>query len=90
MAEDALVAVEKLRSVLSMPKTPPLEMPALSNLGRLRFPPGVQRRFNELLERQNKGPKLTARERREAEGLVEMAEWISLLKLRARRASKAV
>jgi hypothetical protein len=32
---------------------------------------------------------LTLRERREAEGLVEMAEWISLLKLRARRLSRS-
>jgi len=72
-----------------MPKTVQLEMPASRDLSRLRLPSGVQRRLNELLDRQDKGLKLTARERSEAEGLVEMAEWISLLKLRARRLSKA-
>lgn len=72
-----------------MPKTVQLEMPASRDLSRLRLPAGVQRRLNELLDRQDKGLKLTARERSEAEGLVEMAEWISLLKPRARRLSKA-
>jgi len=44
---------------------------------------GVQRRLKELLDRQDGGQALTAAERREAEGLVELAEMLSLLKLRA-------
>ncbi len=71
-----------------MPKTIQLEMPAPKDISRLRLPAGVQRRLDELLDRQDKGIKLTVRERREAEGLVEMAEWLSLLKLRARRLSR--
>lgn len=71
-----------------MPKTIQLEMPAPRDLSRLRLPAGVQHRLDELLDRQDKGVKLTSRERREAEGLVEMAEWLSLLKLRARRLAR--
>lgn len=71
-----------------MPKTIHVEMPASGDLGRLKLPSGLQNRLHELLDRQDKGIKLTARERREAEGLVEVAEWISLLKLRARRLSR--
>ncbi len=72
-----------------MPRTLQFEMPVSQDLSRLHLPAGVQRRLKELLDRQDKGVKLTARERSEAEGLVEMAEWMSLLKLRARRLSKA-
>ncbi len=71
-----------------MPKTIRLEMPTPKDISRLRLPSGVQSRLDELLDRQDKGIKLTVRERREAEGLVEMAEWLSLLKLRARRLSR--
>lgn len=72
-----------------MPKTIQLEMPATRDLGKLKLPAGVQGRLQELLDRQDKGIKLTVRERREAEGLVEMAEWLSLLKLRARRLTRS-
>ncbi|MBK8093306.1 MAG: hypothetical protein IPK32_15280 [Verrucomicrobiaceae bacterium] len=72
-----------------MPKTIQLEMPATRSLARLKLPSGVQGRLQELLDRQDKGNKLTVKERREAEGLVEMAEWISLLKLRARRLTRS-
>jgi hypothetical protein len=56
-------------------------MPA--SLSSFKLPPGVQRRLGELLDRQDAGLALTAAERREAEGLVELAEFLSLLKLRA-------
>ena len=38
-----------------------------------------------LLDRQDSGKKLTNAERKEAEGLVELAEMLSLLKLKAER-----
>ncbi|MGV3663058.1 MAG: hypothetical protein ACO1TE_22930 [Prosthecobacter sp.] len=50
------------------------EMPFRGGLGGLELPSRVQSRLHDLLERQDKGMKLTLRERREAEGLVEMAE----------------
>ena len=45
-------------------------------------------RLQGLLDRQDRGESLTPAERREAEGLVEMAECLSLLALRARRISR--
>lgn len=42
-----------------------------------------------LLDRQDQGDTLTPAERMEAEGLVDLAELLSLLKLRAQRAARA-
>jgi hypothetical protein len=66
-----------------MAHTIQLRLHAPGDLGRFRLPAGVQRRLNELLDRQDRGTPLTAAERGEAEGLVELAEMLSLLKLRA-------
>lgn len=60
-----------------------LRLQATGDLGKFRLPTGVQRRLTELLDRQDQGAHLTAAERREAEGVVELAEMISLLQLRA-------
>ncbi len=60
-----------------------LELP--DDLERFRLPRGVDERLHCLLDRQDRGEKLTAGERREAEGLVDLAELLSLLKLRAQR-----
>jgi hypothetical protein len=56
-------------------------MPA--DLVRLRLPKAVNRRLTELLDRQDRGERLTRQERAEAEGLVNLAELLSLLRLRA-------
>ena len=61
-----------------------LEMP--DDLARFRLPPGVNERLQELLDRQDQGGRLTAAERKEAQGLVNLAELLSLLQQRARRA----
>ena len=55
-----------------------------------KLPAGVQRRLAALLDQQDSGKPLSAAERREAEGLVELAEFLSLLKLRARNAARRV
>lgn len=60
-----------------------LEMP--DELARFRLPSGVQERLQELLDRQDRGHTLTPSERREAEGLVDLADLLSLLRLRAER-----
>ena len=60
-----------------------VEMP--EDLERLHLPPGVNERLTALLDRQDRGDELTPEERREAEGLVELAELLSLLRLRAER-----
>jgi hypothetical protein len=60
-----------------------IEMPA--GLDDFKLPPGVDERLQELLDRQDRGETLTDNERKEAEGLVDLAELLSLLRLRAQR-----
>ena len=48
-----------------------------------KLPPGVDARLQALLDKQDAGNDLTAAERAEAEGLVQLAEWLSLVRLRA-------
>lgn len=66
-----------------------IEVPVPAALLGFKLPAGVQRRLTALLDRQDSGTPLTSAERREAEGLVEMAEFLSLLKLRSKRSTKA-
>jgi hypothetical protein len=47
----------------------------------------VDERLRALLDRQDRGEVLTAAERGEAEGLVNLADLLSLLRLRAERAA---
>jgi len=65
-----------------------IELPVPSALSDFKLPSGVKRRLTALLDRQDLGDPLSASERREAEGLVEMAEFLSLLKLRAKSVVK--
>ena len=51
---------------------------------RFVLPEGVDRRLHALLDRQDRGETLTDDERAEAEGLVELADLLSLVKLRVR------
>jgi len=60
-----------------------VEMP--DDLARFRLPEGVQHRLQELLDKQDAGPALSPEEKREAEGLVDLADLLSLLQLRAER-----
>lgn len=55
----------------------------------LDLPPAVQNRLQALLDRQDQGETLTVAERQEAEGLVALAEFLSLLRLRAERAASS-
>lgn len=60
-----------------------LEVP--TDLDRFKLPKGVNGRLQELLDRQERGETLTPAERTEAEGLVELSELLSLLRLRTQR-----
>lgn len=62
-----------------------LDLP--SDLEKFSLPEGVNERLQELLDKQDQTGTLTASERKEAEGLVNLAELLSLLKLRAQRVS---
>ena len=64
---------------------PTIEIPA--DIARFRLPEAVQGRLQYLLDRQDAGQPLTDRERQEAEGLVELSEFLSLLHLSLQRAS---
>lgn len=65
-----------------------IEIPA--DIARFKLPEAVEARLQCLLDRQDAGESLTAQEREEAEGLVELAEFLSLLHLRVERASSAL
>ena len=58
-------------------------------LTRFQLPQAVQLRLQELLGRQDEGStELSQSERAEAEGLVELSEFLSLLRLRSTRVTK--
>jgi hypothetical protein len=60
-----------------------LELP--EDLARLRLPKSVDRRLQSLLDKQDRGEPLSPEERNEAEGLSELVDLLSLLRLRAAR-----
>jgi hypothetical protein len=60
-----------------------VQMPG--DLAKFRLPKGVQQRLHDLLDKQDQGDRLTTAEKREAEGLVDLAELLSLLRLRSQR-----
>lgn len=62
-----------------------LQVDVPGDLANFRLPPAVAARLRTLLDRQDSGQALTAEERAEAEGLVNLAEFLTLLKLRAER-----
>jgi hypothetical protein len=65
-----------------------LEVDLPADLARFRLPEAVAARLQSLLDRQDAGQPLTAQERDEAEGLVNLAEFLTLLRLRAERLSR--
>jgi hypothetical protein len=71
-----------------MPSSVLIELEIPTDLEQFRLPAGVQQRLQELLDRQDQGIALTAAERQEAEGLVTLAELLSLLRLRGQRATQ--
>ncbi|HKI20768.1 MAG TPA: hypothetical protein VKA15_22950 [Isosphaeraceae bacterium] len=64
-----------------------LEIPG--DLARFRLPRALNKRLQNLLDRQDSRTPLNQAERREAEALVEVAELLTLLRLRAERAAGA-
>jgi hypothetical protein len=62
-----------------------IEVDLPADLSRFRLPDAVAARLQSLLDRQDAGQLLTAPERDEAEGLVDLAEFLTLLRLRAER-----
>jgi hypothetical protein len=64
-----------------------LEVDLPADLDRFRLPAAVSARLQRLLDRQDAGVPLTTEERAEAEGLVDLADLLTLLRLRSERAA---
>ena len=62
-----------------------LDVDLPDDLKRFRLPEAVAARLQSLLDQQDAGRPLTLQERDEAEGLVDLAEFLALLRLRAER-----
>jgi len=71
-----------------MPQAIQVEVQMPGDLARFRLPKGVHQRLQTLLDKQDQGQALTASEKREAEGLVDLTELLSLLRLRSQRLSR--
>jgi hypothetical protein len=65
-----------------------IELDLRDDLAQFRLPVAVNARLRELLDRQDSGVSLKETEREEAEGLVELAELLTLLRLRAEGADR--
>lgn len=57
-----------------------LELPLAKEFKGFKMPRALDQRLTELLDRQDLTGKLTPRERKEAEALVELAEMLTLLR----------
>ena len=62
-----------------------LDVDLPDDLERFRLPEAVAARLQSLLDQQDAGKSLSVQERDEAEGLVDLAEFLTLLRLRAER-----
>ena len=62
-----------------------LELP--DDLARFKLPRGVSERLTSLLDKQDSGQVLTDQEKREAEGLVDLADTLTYLGLKAKVAA---
>lgn len=62
-----------------------IELP--DDLARFKLPTGVSERLTALLDKQDSGQPLTDQERAEAEGLVDLADTLTYLGLKARAAA---
>ena len=62
-----------------------LDVDLSADFERFRLPGAVAARLQSLLDQQDAGQPLSVQERDEAEGLVNLAEFFTLLRLRAER-----
>ena len=62
-----------------------IEVELPDDMAQFRLPEAVAARLQSLLDRQDAGQELSPEEKKEAEGLVNLAEFLTLLRLRAER-----
>lgn len=72
-----------------MPQAIQLKVQMPGDLAKFRLPKGVQQRLRDLLDKQDSGGRLTTAEKREAEGLSDLNDLLSLLRLRSERLSNS-
>jgi len=68
-------------------KTIHISLNVPDDLAAFHIPAAVQRRLTHLLDYQDQGNTLSTEERSEADGLVDLADLLALLKIRAERSS---
>jgi hypothetical protein len=88
--KEATTALERITGSrlsfrVDMSRCVQIEIELPDDLARFRLPAGVQHRLRELLDKQDGGQTLNDHEKREAEGLVDVAELLSFLRLRTER-----
>jgi hypothetical protein len=82
--DGAVVTTRKLRYAHSVSTSAKVDLAieVPEDLARLHLPEGVDRRLQALLDKQDGGTPLTPDEQAEAEGLVDLADLLTLLRLR--------
>lgn len=65
-----------------------LDLDLSEELTRFHLPVGVNNRLQHLLDKQDSGQPLTSIEQEEAQGLIDLAELLTLLKLRCESIAK--
>ena len=68
-----------------MPQHISLDIELPDDLSRFRLPEAVNQPLQALLDRQDSGETLSTQDRSEAEGLTNLAELLTLLRLRSER-----
>jgi hypothetical protein len=68
--------------VMAAPTTVHIDLDIPADMANLAFPEALDRRLHVLLDKQDQGQPLTEDEQVEAEALVDLAELLTLLRLR--------
>jgi hypothetical protein len=71
-----------------MPQTVIVELQLPADWRKFKLAPPLHARLQELLDKQDRAGRLSAKEKREARALTELVDLLSLMRLRAKLASK--
>ena len=71
-----------------MPQTVVVELQLPADWRKFKLAPPLHARLQELLDKQDRAGRLSAKEKREARALTELVDLLSLMRLRAKLASK--
>jgi hypothetical protein len=89
VASVAVISSLRYLHPVSANATVDLEIEVPGDLARLHLPEGLDRRLQALLDKQDGGTALSADEQAEAEGLVDLADLLTLLRLRSSKSHPA-